>query len=146
MLLWFVGVALAMVWFVFRDAYFPFLWVAIGAVLPDVVGLVPGAVAPVHSVVVVVAYLSLAMLSTIGRRPLRKKALALAFGLFMHLVADFVFTQTNLFWWPLGGFDVGTSRLPTFHRPLAANLSLEVLGALLLVWFLRRLAVARHVR
>lgn len=146
MFLWFIGAALAMVWFVFRDAHFPFAWVAIGAVLPDALGLLPGAVAPVHSIVVVVAYLAVAMLFTIGRRPVRKKALALAFGLFMHLVADFVFAETRLFWWPLGGLDVESTRLPTFDRPLGVNLVLEVVGVVLLVWFLRRLAVARQVR
>ncbi len=146
MLLWFIGSALAMVWFVFRDARFPFVWVALGAVLSDVIGVVPGAVAPTHSVVSVVGYLTVAMLLTIGRRSHRKKALALAFGLFMHLVADFVFTDTSLFWWPLGGTNVDATRIPTLDRPLAANLALEALGVVLLVWFLRRLAVARQVR
>lgn len=146
MLLWFIGSALAMVWFVFRDAHFPFVWMALGAVLPDVIGVVPGAVAPTHSVVSVVGYLTVAMLLTIGRRSHRKKALALAFGLFMHLVADFVFTNTSLFWWPLGGTNVDATRIPTLDRPLAANLALEALGVVLLVWFLRRLAVARQVR
>lgn len=146
MLLWFIGSALAMVWFVFRDAHFPFVWVALGAVLPDVIGVVPGAVAPTHSVVSVVGYLTVAMLLTIGRRSHRKKSLALAFGLFMHLVADFVFTDTSLFWWPLGGTNIDATRIPTLDRPLAANLALEALGVVLLVWFLRRLAVARQVR
>ena len=146
MLLWFIGVSLAMVWFVFRDAHFPFAWVALGAVLPDLIGLLPGAIAPVHSIVLVVGYLTIVMLLTIGRRQLRKKALAVAFGLFMHLVADFVFTNTQLFWWPLGGTDLDVTRLPTLDRPLRANLALEFAGAVLLVWFLRRLAVARQVR
>lgn len=146
MLLWFIGVSLAMVWFVFRDAHFPFAWVALGAVLPDLIGLLPGAVAPAHSIVLVVGYLTIVMLLTIGRRQLRKKALAVAFGLFMHLVADFVFTNTQLFWWPLGGTDLDVTRLPTLDRPLLANLALEFAGAVLLMWFLRRLAVARQVR
>ncbi len=146
MLLWFIGVSLAMVWFVFRDAHFPFAWVALGAVLPDLIGLLPGTVAPAHSIVLVVGYLTIVMLLTIGRRQLRKKALAVAFGLFMHLVADFVFTNTQLFWWPLGGTDLDVTRLPTLDRPLRANLALEFAGAVLLVWFLRRLAVARQVR
>lgn len=146
MLLWFVGVALAMVWFVFRDSHFPFGWVALGAVIPDVIGVLPGAVAPTHSVVMVVGYLTLVMLLTIGRRARRKKALALAFGLFMHLVADFVFADTKLFWWPLGGTNVDATRIPTLDRSVVANLALEALGAVLLLWFLRRLAVARQVR
>lgn len=146
MLLWFIGVSLAMVWFVFRDAHFPFAWVALGAVLPDLIGLLPGTVAPAHSIVLVVGYLTIVMLLTIGRRQLRKKALAVAFGLFMHLVADFVFTNTQMFWWPLGGTDLDVTRLPTLDRPLLANFALEFAGAVLLVWFLRRLAVARQVR
>lgn len=146
MLLWFVGTALAMVWFVFRDAFFPFGAVALGAVLPDVLGLIPGVVAPTHSIVVVVGYLALVMVVTVGRRALRKRLLAVAFGLFMHLVADFVFTTDELFWWPLGGVSITQSRIPTLERTLVINMGLEVLGALLLVWFLRRLAVARGVR
>jgi hypothetical protein len=146
MLLWFVGTALAMVWFVFRDAHFPFAAVAIGALLPDLIGLVPGAVAPTHSIVVVVSYLALAMILTIGRRALRKRLLAVAFGLFMHLVADFVFASDELFWWPLGGVSIEQSEIPTLERALAVNVGLEVLGTILLVWFLRRLAVAREVR
>lgn len=146
MLLWFVGTALAMVWFVFRDANFPFAAVAFGALLPDVLGLIPRAVAPTHSIVVVVAYLALAMAVTIGRRAVRKKLLAVAFGLFIHLVADFVFATDELFWWPLGGVSVQQTTIPTFERALAVNIGLEVLGAILLLWFLRRLAVAREVR
>ena len=146
MLLWFLGTALALVWFVFRDPGFPFGGVAIGAILPDVLGLLPGGVAPTHSIVVVIAYLGLAMALTIGRRTLRKKSLAVAFGLFIHLVADFVFTNDKLFWWPLGGFSIGPMSIPTFERPLVVNLGLEVVGVILLWWFFRRLAVARGVR
>lgn len=146
MLLWFVGTSLALVWFVFRDAHFPFGWVVAGALAPDVAGSISGAVAPTHSLVSVVGYLTLAMFATIGKRPLRKKTLAVAFGLFIHLVADFVFTMDEVFWWPLYGTSVEQSRVPSFDRALSVNLLLEAVGAILIVWFLRRLAVAREVR
>ena len=146
MLLWFVGASLAAVWFVFRDPRFAFGWVVVGALLPDVVEGLTGGVGPLHSVVTVVALLGVVMLATIGNRARRKKWLALTIGMFLHLVFDGVFADTTVFWWPLGGLDLGGAAIPSIERTWQTNLVLEVIGAGLLLWFLRRLAVARGVR
>jgi hypothetical protein len=66
--------------------------------------------------------------------------------MFLHLVFDGVFAETEVFWWPLGGIDVGESTLPSFERSWQINVALEVVGAALVLWFLRQLAVARGSR
>lgn len=146
MLLWFVGTSLAAVWFVFRDPRFAFGWVVAGALLPDVVEGALRRVGPLHSVVTVVVLMGVVMLSTIGNRARRKKWLALTIGMFLHLVFDGVFAETNVFWWPLAGVDLGGDAIPSVERTWPVNAVLEVLGAVLLLWFLRQLAVARGAR
>lgn len=146
MLLWFVGASLAAVWFVFRDQRFAFGWVVVGALLPDLVEGLIGEVGPLHSIVTIVALLGIVMLTTIGNKPRRKKWLALTIGMFLHLVFDGVFAATKVFWWPLGGVDLGGEAIPSVERAWQTNLVLEVIGAGLLLWFLRQLAVARGAR
>lgn len=146
MLLWFIGASLAAVWFVFRDPRFAFGWVVAGALLPDVVEGLVGEVGPMHSVVSVVVLMGVVMLTTIGNRPRRKKWLALTIGMFLHLVFDGVFADTTVFWWPLAGVDLGGDPIPSVERSWQTNLVLEVIGAGLLLWFLRQLAVARGAR
>ena len=146
MLLWFVGASLAAVWFVFRDPHFAFGWVVTGAVLPDVIEGVRGEVGPLHSVVTIVVLMGIVMATTIGKRGRRKKLLALTIGMFLHLVFDGVFAETQIFWWPLGGADLGGQSIPSFERTWQVNLLLEAVGITLLLWFLRQLAVARGSR
>jgi hypothetical protein len=146
MLVWFVGASLAAVWFVFRDPHFAFGWVVAGVLLPDVVEGIAGRVGPLHSVVTIVVLMGVVMLATIGKRGRRKKWLALTIGMFLHLVFDGVFAETEVFWWPLGGIDVGESTIPSFERSWQINVALEVVGAALVLWFLRQLAVARGSR
>jgi hypothetical protein len=144
--LWFVGTSLAAVWFVFRDPRFAFGWVVAGALLPDIIEGIRGQVGPLHSVVTIVALMGIVMVSTIGNRPRRKKWLALTLGMFLHLVFDGVFAETTVFWWPLGGTDLGGAKIPSLERTWQVNGALEILGAALLLWFLRQLAVARGSR
>jgi hypothetical protein len=145
-LLWFLGASLAAVWFVFRDPRFSFGWVVAGALLPDVIEGALGRVGPLHSVVTVVALMGVVMLATIGNRSRRKKLLALTIGMFLHLVFDGVFAETDVFWWPLAGVDLGGDTIPSVERTWPVNVALEALGAVLLLWFLRQLAIARGAR
>jgi hypothetical protein len=107
---------------------------------------IAGQVGPLHSVVTIVVLMGVVMLATIGKRGRRKKWLALTIGMFLHLVFDGVFAETEVFWWPLGGIDVGESTIPSFERSWQINVALEVVGAALVLWFLRQLAVARGSR
>lgn len=144
MMLWFVGTSVATVWFVFRDPTFPFRFVVLGALLPDVIDGITGA-RVAHSVVSVVAAMALVMLVTFGRKPIRKTMLAVVIGLFLHLVFDFAFANTQMFWWPLGGFDFVTDALPAVGRRWW-NVPLEVVGAALAVWTSRQVAFAKSSR
>jgi hypothetical protein len=141
-LFWFVGGAFAIVWFVFRDPRFDWRMLAIGALLPDLIDgaiyLSFGGPLVAHSVVTVIAMLILVMLATIGRRSVRKKALAVAIGMFLHLVLDGVWNNAEVFWWPLSGLDQAAQNIPTFVRPLGISVALEVVGIALCVWFARR--------
>jgi hypothetical protein len=133
MLLWFVGTSVAAVWFVFRDPQFNFRLVVVGALIPDIIDGIGGGAGPLHSLISVVAIMVVAMLATIGRRVLRKKVLAVIIGLFLHLVFDGAFTNTSMFWWPLGGFATYEQALPSIDRGWI-NVGLELVGVVLIIW------------
>ena len=133
MLLWFVGTSVAAVWFVFRDPQFNFRLVVVGALIPDIIDGIGGGAGPLHSVVTVIALLTVVMLITTGRRPVRKPLLAVIIGLFMHLVFDGAFANTSMFWWPLGGFETYEQALPSIDRGWI-NIGLELVGVGLILW------------
>ena len=133
MLLWFVGTSIAAVWFVFRDPQFNFRLVVVGALIPDIIDGIGGGAGPMHSVVTVIALLAIVMLITTGRRPVRKPLLAVIIGLFVHLVFDGAFTNTSMFWWPLGGFATYEQALPSIERGWI-NVGLELVGVGLIFW------------
>lgn len=134
MVLWFVGTSWFAVWIVFRDARFPFGAVAIGALLPDVIGLVVGRAAPSHSAVVIALLMLVAMIATTGRRPIRRTLLATTIGAFLHLAADFSAGDASTFWWPASGIALPDKPIPTLERSLLVNLALEAVGVLLIAW------------
>lgn len=133
MLLWFLGTSFIAVWFVFRDDQFDYRVLFLGAVAPDVVGLVPGGAWVMHSVVAPIVALVVVM--AIARRGSvrRRRWLALSIGMFMHLVFDGAFNNTKNFWWPLTGVSIKTSSLPSFDR-MGLNVLLELAGAAMLLW------------
>lgn len=137
MLLWFVGTSVMAVWFVFGDARFDYRLLAIGALVPDVVDLPFGGARVMHSVVGSVALLVAVMLTTIGRRPLRRRLLALPIGTFLHLVFDGAFANTRVFWWPFGGVRFEDAPWPTWERGPWSVL-LEAIGVVLCGWAVRR--------
>jgi len=141
MLLWFVGTSVATVWIVFRDPTFKFRLVVLGALLPDLIDGVSGA-RVAHSVVSVVGSMTLVMAATFGRKPVRKAWLAVVIGLFLHLVFDFAFANTQMFWWPIGGIDFVDDALPVVARSWW-NAPLEIVGAVLAVWTSRQVAFAK---
>ena len=59
------------------------------------------------------------MLSSVGRRPVRKLWLGLPIGTMLHLVFDGAWATTELFWWPLGGWSFEELELPEASRGLA---------------------------
>jgi hypothetical protein len=140
-LLWFVGGAVTIVWFVFRDPSVDYRVVALGAVLPDIVDGLFGGAWVMHSVTGSIVLLVVVMLSTIGHRAARKRWLGLPIGTFLHLVLDGAFADTRVFWWPFTGVARPDVALPSVDRGLW-NLLLEVAGAAMLVWCWRRFELA----
>ncbi|MEJ6513445.1 MAG: hypothetical protein QNL08_04160 [Ilumatobacteraceae bacterium] len=121
MLFWFVGTSVASVWSVFRDPKFAYRWVIVGALVP------------MFSVVTVVGVLTAVMLLTIGKKAVRKNFLALTIGLFLHLVFDGAFLNTEMFWWPLAGLSIDGYEIPLVERGFL-NIPFEIVGVGLILW------------
>lgn len=136
MLCWFVGTALAAVWFVFRDPRFDVRLLVAGALLPEL-DVVFGGAGVMHTLVFSLVLLTIVMLATTGRRPIRRVLLGLPIGTMLHLVFDGAWVDTRVFAWPLGGWSFDGARLALVERGWW-NVPLELAGVVLLVWFWRR--------
>lgn len=136
MFLWFIGTATIAVLFIFRDDRFDYRYLAIGAVLPDVVDGVTGGAWVFHSVLGSVAALVLVMAFARRGTARRRQGLAIPIGMFMHLVFDGAFNNTKVFWWPFAGLNFGGSPIPSFDR-FALDIVFEVVGAAMLWWVWR---------
>ncbi len=135
MLLWYAGMALAIVWNVFRDPAVDHRLVVAGALLPDIVDVAAGHPAYAHALVAPVAVLIVVMAATRGRRVARRRLLALPIGMFLHLVLDGTWTRAKVLWWPFLGTTFPDGRL---WPPLALAVAEELAGAAALWWFVRR--------
>jgi hypothetical protein len=137
--LWFAGMALVLSWVVFRDAALDHRLVVLGALVPDLLdGLGGGGAGWAHSLAGSAAVLAAVMVATIGHRRARRTLLAVPIGMFFHLVLDGAWADTDVFWWPLGGWSFGDAPLPVEARSTAVNVVLELAGAAALVWAWRR--------
>lgn len=137
---WFVGMSVVGVFFVFRSSGVDYRFVIFGAVLP--VGEVfIGHPTVLHTLLGAVVLLGFTMLATRGHRVARRRLLGLPIGLFAHLVLDFVWTQSALFWWPFLGWSFGRRQIPEFARG-AAGVALELAGIVALAWSWRRFGLA----
>ena len=144
MFLWFAGGAFVLVWVVFRSPAVDFRLVMLGAVLP--VGELPfGSPRLLHSLTAAAAALGLAMLVTPRRRLAQRRLVAVPIGMFIHLLLDGIWTDTQAFWWPFAGLAWSDARLPELSRG-AFNLVLEVAGAAALWWCWRRFRLHEPAR
>ena len=127
MLFWFISTAVWSVWFVFRDPKFDYRFLAIAAVVPDLIDGLRGAVGPMHSVVTSIGVLFAIMVATAGRKPIRQRLLAIPIGMFIHLIFDGAFADAKIFWWPLSGVSLSEKLLPSVERG-RLNVLLEIIG------------------
>ncbi len=136
MFFWFIGTAVVTVGLVFRDPGFDYRLLIVGSVLPLADALFGGARA-LHSITVSIALLVVIMLATIGRRRVRKLLLGLPIGMFLHLVFDAAWNDTETFWWPFTGTDFTSDVLPVAERGWW-SVVLEVVGLAVCGWLWRR--------
>ena len=135
MFFWFIGTAVLAVGFVFRDQRFDYRLLIVGSVLPLADGFFGGTRA-LHSITLTITVLVVVMLGTIGRRQLRRTLLGLPIGMFLHLVFDGAWNNTEVFWWPFTGWDFGDDPLPELDRGLL-TVVLELAGLALCGWIWR---------
>ena len=145
MFFWFIGTAVLSVWFVFRDPAFDHRTLVIGALLPDAIDAIWGGSRGFHSVTASVAMLVAVMLATIGRRPIRKRLLAIPIGMFLHLIYDGAFNNTQVFCWPFTGLTFSGDQLPVVDRGML-NIGFEIAGLLMcaFAWKKFHLSDATH--
>ena len=137
MILWPAGMAVALVWLVFRDPAFDYRLAVAGALLPDLVDGPLGGARALHTLAAAVVVLLAVMVLTRNHRRARRHWLALPIGMFVHLVADGMWARTEAFWWPAFGWEL-QGRLPALDHGPAVLVLEEVVGAALLVWAWRR--------
>ena len=135
MFFWFIATAVFAVGFVFRDPRFDYRLLVVGSVLPIVDGLFGGARA-LHSITVSIALLAVLMVATSGRRPIRKVLLGLPIGMFLHLVFDGAWNDTDTFWWPFTGLEFSGADFPITARG-AWSVLLEAIGVAGCAWLWR---------
>ncbi len=141
MILWPAGMALALVWSVFRDPALDHRVVILGALLPDLVDGPFGGARVLHTLAASAVLLAVVMLVTRAHRAGRRRWLALPIGTFAHLVFDGAWTRTATFWWPLFGTSFGDA-LPALSRGLPLLVLQELVGAAVLAWFWHRFGLA----
>lgn len=145
MFFWFLGTAVVAVWFVFHDSRFDYRFLLLGALLPDIIDAPMGGARVLHSVTGSVAVLMVVMFSTVGRRPIRRRLLAIPIGTFLHLVFDGAWANTKVFWWPFGGVAFRNAPLPSWNRG-AIDILLELLGLAMCVWAVRAFGLTDPAR
>jgi len=144
MFLWFIGTAVATVWYVFRDPRFDYRLLAVGALLPDIIDLPGGQARWAHSLTVSVGLLAAVMVVTAGRKPIRRLLLALPIGMLLHLVFDGAFSATEVFWWPFSG-SWGDVQVFSLQRGWW-NIVLEIVGVIILWSMWRRCELSNAQR
>lgn len=125
MIAWHVGATLFLFRWIFRDPKVDVRFLAVGAVLPDLVDMPLGTLILAdryssselwfHSLAVSSLVIIAILLAT--RRGRRRRAwMALAIGMMFHLLIDGVWTSSEVFAWPFFGLD-----LPSGPRPYWAG-------------------------
>ncbi len=130
------GLALVLVWLIFRDPAIDYRLVVVGSLLPDLLDAPFGGARVMHTVLASAVLLVGVMLATRHRRQARRRLLAVPIGTFLHLLVDGMWTRAETFWWPFLGRGLGGG-LPPLDRPLAVLVVQELLGAATLAWLWR---------
>ncbi len=136
MFLWFFATSVITIGFVFRDPNFDNRLLLVGSVLP-VVDVVFGGARALHSVTVSIALLAVVMIATKRGSGRRSTLLGLPIGMFLHLVFDAAWNDTDTFWWPFTGFGFADSGIPIVDRGWI-SVVLEIVGLAGCIWLWRK--------
>lgn len=134
MALWFAGMSFVLVWVVFKDPSIDYRLIMAGALLPDAVDGFLGGPRYLHTLLFSALLLVIVMVATRGRRPLRRRLLAVPIGTFCHLLLDATWTRSVTFWWPFLGSRLDDRGLPSLDRPVVVIVLLELAGLAALLW------------
>lgn len=135
MFFWFLATSVFTIGFVFRDPTFDNRLLLVGSVLPAV-DVVFGGARALHSVTASIALLAVVMLATKRGSSLRKTLLGLPIGMFLHLVFDAAWNDTDTFWWPFTGLGFADTGIPIVDRGWI-SIVLEVVGIAGCIWLWR---------
>jgi hypothetical protein len=104
MLLWYVGLSVLLVHYVFRSSGIDYRLIALGSLLPLAVDLPLGHPAYGHTLLAGVVLLVAVVVGTIGRaRLLRRRLICLPIGFLCGLVLSGAWANGDVFWWPATG-------------------------------------------
>jgi len=153
MILWHLGATLLAVRYVYRDPRMDLRWIALGALLPDLIDKPIGSLffhdtfgthrLVAHAIVFPVVALFVVLAAT-RRRGRRKPAVAVVIGSLFHLVLDGAWADPEAFWWPLLGWEfprrADSALLPLLGNMLSDPLvwAGEIAGAVYLLYLWRR--------
>ena len=126
MLFWFLLTAPFLVAEIFKSPMVDYRLVALGAALPLLELALPNAFV-LHTLLAPVALLTVVMLTTMGRRLVRRRLLGVPIGMFFHLVLDGTWASASLFWWPAFGFSFSELAVPE-ATSIGVRLILELVG------------------
>lgn len=132
MILWYVGLSVLGVIYVFRSQGIDYRLVALGAITPFLVSIVTGGQSYGSTMLAGVVVLTVTMIVTIGRtRLLRRRVLCFAIGYLAGLVLSGSWLDTDRFWWPFTTttIDVGPA-LPAWWVVVV----MELAGAVACWW------------
>ena len=127
-----MGLSILGVATVFRSAGVDYRLIALGAMLPLLLGLPFGYRAYSYALLFAVGLLTVVMLATIGgSRLVRRRLLCVPIGVLCGLILSGVFTNDKLFWWPA----LGTSFPHDALLPAVWIVVLEELAGLIACWW-----------
>ncbi|MEN8239218.1 MAG: metal-dependent hydrolase [Actinomycetota bacterium] len=111
MIFWHVGATVAFIRYAFRDEAMDLRFLALGALLPDLIdtpaGIVAwsslGSVRLISHGILFGSFVMVAVLIFTRRGPVRKRWMLLATGVLLHLLLDTMWNSPESLWWPFLG-------------------------------------------
>lgn len=149
MILWHLATALFGFRWVFRDPDADLRWLMAGALAPDVLDLPIGILVYstpevfAHSLAAVLVVGTVSLLATDRRDRMRGNLMVMTAGWLIHLLADGIWLEPTVLWWPFGGWSFPAEATPFWPAALERAGSdvwrwvAEGLGLVYLVWLWR---------